>query len=159
MTKQEALDKIKELEEYIKKMDEEVGFEDDDIFLLSKDEYRKYESKIPSIGSCSWWLRSQGNFENSVTAVVHDTFYSMGIHHDISDIGVRPALKLHIANTCALSEGNILDCGRFPWICIDKDKSLFVAEVPICFRRFDGVDGDYETSEIRKFLKEWWENR
>ena len=43
----EALRNIRELEDYIKKLDTTAGYKDDKMFLLSKKEYVKYADVIP----------------------------------------------------------------------------------------------------------------
>ena len=55
MTKEEALQKIKELEEYIKNIDQPVGYENVEIYLMSCEEYDKYKQKFYKIQS---WMVS-----------------------------------------------------------------------------------------------------
>lgn len=131
-----------------------IGYKDDELFLLSIEEYEKYKDSIPTV-KCFWWLRSPG----------YDSDHAGFVHSDrrVIDSGnlicysldaVRPALHL---NTSNLQIGDRLVKYDFPFIVIDD--GVAIAEVPIAFRRFDEYSSDYETSEIRKFLKEWAEGR
>lgn len=147
MTRQEALDKIKELEEYIENLDKEVGYKEDKLFLLSTEEYENYKRVIPEC-RIAWWLRSLGHNDKSVLSVYdskYDSIYDLGICN--TNIGIRPALKI---DTLDYKVGEIIVYKKFPYTVIDKD--LCIATVPIAFNRFDGESNDYETSEVRKFL-------
>lgn len=64
------------------------------LFLLSKDEYEKYRSKIPHIDRC-WWLRSPGYASfNAVSVFTDGSVYHHGdIVYGVMR-GVRPALRL-----------------------------------------------------------------
>ena len=138
-------------------MYETVGFGDDPIFLLSKEEYEKYKDRIPQI-KCWWWLRSPGDLSN----------YAADVHRDgsadhggdivyISGFAVRPALR--ISNLKSFNSGgkNKIVFNGVTWVKIDEN--LYISELPIDFRRFDSTSNIYETSEIRKFLLNWLEER
>ena len=63
--------------------DDTFGFEDDSIFLLSKEEYEQYKDQIPQI-NCWWWLRSPGYFSCNVAGVNSDgsiSNYGDCVHH------------------------------------------------------------------------------
>ena len=167
MTKQEALNKIKELEQYVNEMDNKVRFEDDEIFLLSIEEYEKYKDRIPHV-VCWWWLRSPG-YHNGYAANV---YYGGSVRHsgDLISIAsgcVRPALRIpNLSSYTHCPAGSYYQKYRigdrivkydFPWIIIDED--LVIAEVPIAFHRFDAKSNDYATSEVRQLLKDWKEER
>lgn len=64
--------------------------------------------------------------------------------------GIRPALKIGGVRNKIVFNG-------VTWVKIDKD--LYISELPIDFRRFDEESNDYETSEVRKFLLHWLEER
>lgn len=140
--------------ERLKKEQETVGFKNDSIFLLSKEEYERYKDKIPKI-TCWWWTRSGGNGSCSVAFVDCDDsgYYKGGICASLDSGAVRPALK--ISDYYAHS-GKIVFNG-VTWVRIDKD--LYISELPIDFRRFDSTSNNYETSEVRKFLLYWFEER
>ena len=156
--------KYEELGKEIEKLklaeaESKVGFEDDCIFLLSIDEYKKYKNKIPHM-NCWWWLRSPGHIFNRAASVYIDgSFISYGFNvRDDQSNGVRPALKIkdHTAIKCKDGACRIIYCG-VTWVQIDEN--LYISEVPVMFNRFDEDDNNYETSEVRKKLLEWFDNR
>lgn len=123
----------------------------DKIFLLSKEEYNKYRDRIPNV-NVRWWLRSPG-FDDIFAATVKgngdvDYFGNAVISEHY---GVRPALKDD--NLKSEIGERIVRCG-YTWVVIDN--GLAIAEVPITFKRFDAKSNDYETSEIRRFLLDWY---
>lgn len=133
---------------------------DSNIFLLSTEEYKKYKDKIPHI-NCGWWLRSPGYY--SQTAVVISgggivQYAGYSVH--LSNFGVRPVLRClpNFLGQWRFADTNdrIFRCGM-TWIKIDEN--LYIAEVPIAFRRFDEKDNNYQTSEIRQFLLNWCKER
>lgn len=66
------------------------------LFLLSKDEYEKYRSKIPRIKDY-WWLRSPGHFADNALYVFGGGTTSdcgTGVNFILVNLGVRPALRL-----------------------------------------------------------------
>ena len=62
----------------------------DNIFLLSKEEYKKFINNIPFLIRFWWWLRSQGKYAGSVD-IVENGYVSYDYVHMMC-IGVRPAL-------------------------------------------------------------------
>ena len=149
MTREEALIKLKELEDYIKKLNEAIGYKEDKLFLLSKKEYRKYENVIPEC-RISWWLRSPG-FDTEHTVYVNHSNAIIGYGMNVCSecLGVRPALKI---NTYDCKVGDRISYNTFSFTVIDKD--LCIATVPIDFDMFDNWENEYETSYIRKKLLE-----
>ena len=139
--------------------EKEINIEEE-IFLLSEEEYENYKDKIPKI-NFPWWLRSSS--KNSKCAKwVYDTPFS----NIIEDIGihfkgmVRPALKGTFDSYYGYINGKkivyTIYCG-ITWIEIDRD--LYIAELPIGYKQFDKKSKNYETSEIRKFLLDWYKER
>jgi len=155
MTKEEALAKIKELQEYFDKCDEmKVGFDDDEIFLLSEVEYEKYYCVLPHMNCCRW-LRSPVEDIDCAALILDDGSLGLiGKHIDSYDVAVWPALRVKFSFR---EVGERFIMYEFPWIMIDKE--LAIAEVPIALRRFDESSNDYEKSEIRQFLFDWLKNR
>ena len=161
----------KEIEQLQKKIEKEIsklqrddtfGFEDDSIFLLSKEEYEQYKDQIPQI-NCWWWLRSPGYFSCNVAGVNSDgsiSNYGDCVHHNNN--AVHPALKLKSIDPLYYNKTRdgrgVIYCGT-TWECIDEEKEYYIAEMPIAFRRFDGKSNDYALSEIRKFLYNWQKGR
>lgn len=65
----------------------------DFIFLLSEDEYLKYDLSIKNIGRL-WWLRSQGCYARYAKIVNYDGSVSGGFYVSNDATGVRPAIIL-----------------------------------------------------------------
>lgn len=150
MTREEALRNIKELEEYIKKLDKAVGYKEDKMFLLSEEEYEKYKDVIPKCRT-SWWLRSFGIDDEHIAYVDSSGWVrNYGCLIDTDDVGVRPVLKI---NTFDYKTGRIFTYKNFPFTVIDKD--LAIATVPITFDMFDIEKNIYELSNVRQFLLKW----
>ena len=126
----------------------------DEIFLLSKEEYEKHKKNIPVVNNW-WWLRSPGYSSRSTAYVDLDgsvDFFGYYVGND-SD-SVRPALQILNHN---FKVGDRFIEADFPWIVISEN--IAIAEVPIAFRRFDPSSNDYQNSEIRKFLLDWYKER
>lgn len=133
-----------------------IGFEADQIFLLSEKEYAEYKSLIPKI-PCWWWLRSPGNDSDRAAFVNYDGsvyYYGYYIYNDYCC--VRPAIKYSLDDKRI--DNFIYKCG-YTWVIIDEDKRIAVAEQPIGFHMYDEIINEYATSEIRKYLFEWYEAR
>ena len=157
MTKEEAVQKIKELEEYIKNINQSVGYGDDEIFLLSSEEYDRYKQNIPKI-AILWWLRTPGGNQKTASTVYgNGSIYYSGdyVYYDCG--AIRPALKIFDKAFKDIEVGNRYIKYDFPWIKVDEN--LAIAELPIGFCRFDIESNDYKTSEIRKYINEWKECR
>ena len=156
--------------ERLKKEQEPARFKDDPIFLLSEEEYEKYKDKIPKIG-CWWWLRSPSMDSGRAVNVNYVGSLSV-LGYDVAcDGAVRPALR-----TSNLKLGKefkstkppvfVMDEQRSVWLLVFNgvtwvqiDDGLYISELPIDFRRFDEKSNNYETSEVRKFLLYWFEER
>lgn len=162
MTREEALKKIKELEAFIKECDSKEGFEDDEIFLLSEEEYEKYREVIPQVKQ-HWWLRSPGCTNLYATIVRRDGDVRDCIDYVFGGDCVRPVLRVNTDSRVALvtddgkcrhfSIGDRIVKYGYTWIKISDD--LAISEVPIGYEKFDDFSNDYETSYIRKWLKNW----
>lgn len=151
----EELDRLeKQMQEEEKEEKEEVGFEDDEIFLLSTEEFERYKDKIPAIYGW-WWLRSPGACPNCVALVYSGGSVNYSGNYVWDDAAVRPALKLK----GEYDVGARVVLYSFPWIVIDKN--LAIAEVPIGLIVFNSTNenNSYRSSSIRAFLKKWLENR
>lgn len=158
MNKTEILNKIEELKTEIERLEEQAKEAvDDEIFLLSFEEYEKYQDIIPY--ASWWWLRSPAKDSNRANYV-----NQYGIIFDIGDYvyfkvgGIRPAL--HYTNLKSKITPSKINPNRFifndfPFIIIDEKEELAMAEVPIAFDKFDDKSNDYENSYIRKWLLDW----
>lgn len=143
--------------ERLKKEQETVGFRGDPIFLLSKEEYEKYRDRIPKLG-WFWWLKSSGYGSYNAMYVGSDGYVSdIGVSVGNDNVLVRPALR--ISNLKSFNSGgkNKIVFNGVTWVKIDEN--LYISELPIDFRRFDEESNNYETSEVRKFLLNWFEER
>ena len=129
-------------------------FKDDEIFLMSIEEYEKYKNDILQIKAW-WWLRSSG-FKSDYVAHVYSngsvSYIGNYINHDYD--AVRPALYLDF--TDFNKSEKFVYCG-ITWIVLDEH--LAIAEMPISFHKFDENNNIYETSEIRQFLLNWYNER
>lgn len=156
MTKQEALDKIKELEKFIKDLDESIGFDDDKIFLLSIEEYKKYIDEIPHMTTW-WWLRSPGYNSRGVAFMSSYGYVGYDIHLSYDNGAVRPALKYTNLNTIKSKDKDCFVWNETKWKIIDEEKKIAISCLPITFERFDNDSNDYASSEIREWLLNWFE--
>ena len=148
-----------ELETLQKKVKQEIhiSFEDDPIFLLSREEYERYKLKIPHINT-SWWLRTPGIGSKYVAGVIYTGNVYDGYRVDNDLCAVLPVLKYDIGIYCEANPERFFDLG-VTWTIIDKEKGLAIAEMPIMFSRFDAESNDYATSEVRKKLLDWYKER
>lgn len=128
---------------------------DDPVFLLSKEQFNQYRSKIPAVYP-SWWLRStimNYQFQNQ-------TVFPQWLHdvYCFETSGVRPALKIDPEGFLLPDEHEqIVYCGA-TWIKIDQ--GLYISEVPIFFTQFDDNNHKfYYQSSVRKKLLDWYEER
>ena len=147
----EGLENLKDFEDHLN------AEEFDEIFLLSAEEYKKYEPNILRI-RCWWWLRSPGLDSHSAACVYSGgSVDDLGHNVFLSNGAVRPALRISNLESSNLKVGDRFVKYDFPWIKIDDN--LAIAEVPIRFHSFDEKSNDYKTSEIRKFLLNWIDER
>lgn len=142
----------------------EIGYKDDDIFLLSGKEYNHYINEIPPL-ACGWWgisLRGKecwfapwNGINNNGCEFKTDKYNA-----------VRPAIKYKSIKSLIIKSPRnenrfyFNDCTF--WI-IDREREIAIAELPIAFDVFDKQNKDYEHSSIRRKLLEWfgtgvWEN-
>lgn len=167
VTKEEALKKIKELEAFIKDFDNNAALDNDELFLLSRDEYEQHKEVIPHINHW-WWLRTTHDYRKYAETVdsTGDVFES-GCATNVNLGGVRPALRIKSDSLVAdrygvrvykyLSVGDKIGRYGYTWIKISDD--LAISEMPIGFEKFDDKSNDYENSYIRKWLKDWLKER
>lgn len=130
----------------------------DDIFLLSLDEYSKYKDKIPLIDE-SWWLRTPGKTsagEKADLVACVNKYGSIAMSHSvIRSAAVRPVIKLQSTEETIIKYGTT-------WVKIDE--GLYIAKKPIVHRVFDkrfteDVTNQYNKSGIKRFLTYWLQER
>lgn len=126
---------------------------EDVIYLLSEKEYWKYKKNITNI-NWFWWLSSKVVEENNALVVCSNgsTTYSFV---DDKTVGIRPVLNLNEAEI-EVSGDLFVYCG-VTWMKIAEE--LAISELPIGFQMFDLESNNYETSEVRKWLLKWYEER
>ena len=106
------------------------GFKDDEIYLLSVEEYEKYMERVPVIRNW-WWLRSPGHNSESAAGVFNfGPVFGYGYNVTSEYGAVRPALKLNLKSE-NLQIGQRVMKYDFPWIVIDAGNQIGIAEVPI----------------------------
>ena len=143
-------DKICKLEKELSMIKNKNDLVDDEIFLLSLKEYKKYKSLIPNI-KYEWWLRTPGNESYFATGVDYNSSTYSADHRIDLFHAVRPALKIDKSENMRI--GEYLFKYAFLWIVIDDN--LAIAATPIAFMIFDKNSNDYKSSEVRHFLQEW----
>lgn len=157
---QELEKRYKALGEQIEKLKQEkheIGFKDDQIFLLSIEEYNKYKKRIPHKYCCRW-LRSPGYNSNYAAIVYNDgSADNGGGVIEAHDVAVRPAIKFN--NTALRARGELFTKYGTTWVVIDPFEQIAIAENPIHFMGFDRFSNDYESSDVRAFLRLWSDKR
>ena len=130
-------------------------YNNDIIFLLSIDEYKKYRKNIPECDS-KWWLRSPGKDDVHAAFVRADgSVEKEGNVVCDSFIAVRPALCLPKSG---LEIGARTKYFGREWQVIAED--LAIAVEPLTFFPFQNttngkVQNDYEESDVRQLLRCW----
>lgn len=133
-----------------------------EITLLSKEEYEKYKSAIPTINR-RWWLRSPSISQRSAVGVHYDGDVSkVGYLVLNRNIAVRPALHLNleIADNqfwCKPEKliGTKLEYGKYTWTVLDASFGEIYAlcDEFIADHRFDPESNDWDKSELKRWLK------
>ena len=136
-----------------------IGFEEDPIFLLSATEYEHYKNKIPFIQGL-WWLRSPGNNFRTAASVFSSNNANYYSEIEYCSVIVRPAIKyssLRSKITKSSCCNNRIIFMDHPFRIIDPVNEIAIAEVPIALNQFDVESNDYETSCVRRKLLKWFE--
>lgn len=149
---------IRRLEKYEENESESIGFADDEICLLSTEEYEKYRDKIPYINTW-WWLRSSGDCSSNAADVYGGgSVNNIGHNVRIGNEAMRPALKYSKLKSKIITSEIRKDrfiFNDFPFLIIDEKSEIAIAEVPITFDKFDADSNDYESSYVREWLLNW----
>lgn len=134
----------------------------DKIFLLSVDECERYYDKIPKYDADNkdyeywWWLRTPYKFTASSSSHafhVGGRNGNVGLSYASSNRAVRPTLDISEFTDLEIADGRFTRLGA-EWQVIGDN--LAIAVEPIFNSEF-GKDNNYETSEIRKKLLEWYD--
>jgi len=137
------------------------GYKDDPIFLLSVEEYLKIQNNILKINAW-WWLRSPGNYSDYAASVNNDgSVYFIGNYVNYCSDAVRPALHFLNLNSSNYEfvDKNKIKFANYLWTNILPETDVYICDTYIDRWRFDEESNDYEKSEIRQFLLDWFECR
>ncbi|MBQ5806307.1 MAG: hypothetical protein IIW24_03550 [Lachnospiraceae bacterium] len=126
---------------------------------------KKFGGYISNNNKCWWWLRSPGY--NSNHAVVVDA--SGAVSEDgyfVSDVdcAVRPVIRVtdeNIDDMKEIEDGYIRYLGT-KWIDITDYIGTVCLLKKKCLKRphrFDSESNDYEKSEIKEYIEEWYRRR
>lgn len=150
---EELKNDIKIVKETIDREKGEFEIEEDQIFLLSIEEYNKYKHVIPCI-NCWWWLRSPHNDSNDVIGVYNADITCRGVYIGNDYGAVRPAIRYN-DHLITSPIGSRFTWNGVTWVIIDAEKGIAIAEMPIGFEKFDDKSNNYATSYIRRWLLDW----
>lgn len=127
-----------------------IGSGQYEITLLTAEEYKRYEDRIPLVNYW-WWLRSPGDFSSSAAIIL----IGGAVDFDGNSVtyvsnAVRPALKSVILN---LPIGASFIALGNRWVMIDE--GMAISQNVITHRRYDAKSNDWETSELKQWLERW----
>lgn len=121
--------------------------------LLMSEEAEKLPQKL-----CKhthwWWLRSPGYFSYHAAFASSGRVYNYGSLVYSSEGTVRPALRITNLNDCKVD--SLFKFGG-KWFQVINENTAFCLS-DIGAHRFDDSTNDYEKSEIKQFLEEWYES-
>ena len=149
-----------------------------EITLLSYEEAKKLPEEIlqcktpegyvgfnASNGNCYWWLRSPGYYCYDAANVSFGGWGYDDSNDVCSNLAVRPALQNftsdEIAEMPKTKKGYVKYLGT-KWIDISEYLGYPCLLKETCLKeahRFDAEINDYEKSEIKKFIEDWFEKR
>lgn len=159
-----AKDFVEKLEREIAEAEakREIGYENDPIFLLSIEEYEKLKDAIPTL-PIWWWLRSPILNDDKYARIVNERGASYDCGFVCIEGAVRPVIDLNKVGSLNFfyfidfdGVHKISSLGT-TWVKLVDD--YYIAENPIAFKKFDSTTNDYESSEIRLFLLNWFQAR
>lgn len=133
-----------------------------EITILSMEEHKRYRSIIPRIYSW-WWLRSPGYIQSFAAYVDSDeNIVEHGSYVDRVDFAFRPALKLELEIADNLFWynpekliGTKIEYGKYRWTILDASfgELYTLCDAIMGYGRFDTDSNDWETSELKQWLK------
>lgn len=131
--------------------------------LLSVEEAKKVPEKLRKFNSW-WWLRSPGCSTDYAACVnSHGYVGEGGEYVYYNDISVRPALQLNIESFDSISDGTKLRIGTYDFtvVCNGKyalcDTSIGKSVFYIRINRQVENANNYETSDVKKSVDDWYE--
>lgn len=123
--------------------------------LLSVDEASTLLTENDRACGSWWWLRSPGFYQNLTAFVRSDSSVdAYGFYVRGGRGGVRPALKIEnlVSANLKIRDEFYIGGQRFTII----SGHLAFCESTIGHMRFDAMNNDYETSEIKKYVDDWF---
>ena len=132
--------------------------------LLSVEEYKEYKDNIPLLHIC-WWLRSPGSRDKHVMTVnSKGKVNADGILADLTDktgfclVALRPALKITNLESLDLQIKDQFELVTHGFTVISDNLAICNDTfTSMAFRR-DGSSNDYEISDVKKYIEEWFDN-
>ena len=126
---------------------------------------KKFGGYISNNNKCWWWLRSPGNYSFYATVVDESgAVYEGGKHVNNVSNAVRPVIRVTDENIDDMEEtedGYIRYLGT-KWIDITDYIGTVCLLKKKCLKRphrFNSASNDYEKSEIKEYIEEWYRRR
>ena len=133
--------------------------------LLSIEEYEKYGEMIPPVEvppvEEDWFLRSAGIIDNTAAVVcgenghVEDYGYSVNF-----EFGVRPVLQISNPESMNLESGDTFPFGKQTFTYLGEGLAICNDCIGKCVfreRRKASNANDYEKSDVKKYVDDWFE--
>ncbi len=127
--------------------------------LLSKEDYVKYEKRIPILCD-TWWLKTPCEFIKERVMIVRDAhIWEDGYFVLNTNAGVRPALV--ISQMGCYKVGDTVSFGGISFTIISSKYALCDQVIGYgAFRKVKNADNvsDYNASDIKKYVDLWFAN-
>lgn len=125
------------------------------ITLLTSAEYEKHKSIIPLINSDWWWLKDVYHKYRGSVHCVNDNGALDYYYRCYYFSGVRPVLKMDLANIKSLHPGEHIRIGSksFTILSWEADELVALCDEFIDTRRFNADSNEWETSELKQWLE------
>lgn len=101
-------------------------------------------------------MRSPGNYLTLVASVYRDGLVNITNVFNATCC-IRPALIIENIESSGFQVGDIFKVGRWEFKVISNNLAWMYNQ-DIGYHRFDEMSNDYEKSEIKKFIDEWFNN-
>ena len=137
---------------YVKKSIDVEG-----VTLLSLDEFRMLPYKLRDIGKC-WWLRTPG--DNVGTVMYVDDFGEEHEEGETVDTVLNSFHMMHVRPVLLVSgvkKGEKIRIFDNDWTAFSENAVLCDTQVGAF--RFDLARTDYESSDIKKWLEDWFQDQ
>lgn len=153
MTLEQARQAVKDLRKKLAESKKNNDIDVLEVTLLSVEEAGELPKEMLK-SDHSWWLRSPGYLAFEVALVdgdCGDVIDDGGLVDE--ELGVRPALKLNLKS---LKRGISFFYKGYEWEMISDDTALCKSIVGKCAFNVDGNNNEYESSDIKQWLNDWW---